>query len=74
MTPLTTAKQRARLLANGAEFERNEDFDPTPVVKLFTPDAGATWLLASSDPEYPDIALALADLGLGCPEIGCLSE
>ena len=47
MPTLITQEQRALLLANGAEFDRNEDFDPPPVVKLFMPDGGATWLLAS---------------------------
>lgn len=39
-------------------------------------DGAATWLLASLDPEYPDIAFGLCDLGFGCPEMGsvCLSE
>ena len=47
-----------------------------PVVKLFTPDSQATWLLVSTDPHYPEIAYGLADLGLGCPELGdiCLNE
>lgn len=70
MTPLITQEQRALLLAHGAEFNRNEDFDPPPVVKLFTPDAGATWLLASLDPESPEVAFGLCDLGVGCPEMG----
>jgi len=73
MRSLITQKQRAQLLANGAEFNRNEDFDPPPVVKLFTPDAGATWLLASLDPDFPDLGLALADLGVGFPEMGSVS-
>lgn len=70
MTTLITQEQRALLLANGAEFDRNPAFDPPPVVKLFTPDARATWLLASLDPEEPDIAFGLCDLGLGFPELG----
>src|SRR3954454_2486721 len=73
MTDLITPEQRARLLANGAEMERDEAFDPHPVVKLFTPDAAATWLLACIDPDYPDIAFCLADLGIGCPEMGSVS-
>ena len=40
-----TDEQRAQLLANGRESLESPDFDPAPVVKLFTPDAGATWLL-----------------------------
>ena len=42
---------RAQLLANGRLSIQNENFDPTPVVKLFTPDAGATWLLTEIDPK-----------------------
>ena len=41
-----------------------------PVVKLFTPDAGCTWLLSEIDPEDSDIAFGLCDLGMGCPELG----
>ena len=48
MTKLITDEQRAQLLANGRQSLDNDDFDPPPVVKLFTPDAGATWLLTGS--------------------------
>jgi hypothetical protein len=44
--------------------------DHTPVVKLFTPDAGCTWLLSELDPDEPDIAFGLCDLGQGTPELG----
>ena len=44
--------------------------DFLPVVKLFTPDAGCTWPLPELDPEDPDIAFGLCDLGIGCPELG----
>jgi len=44
-----------------------------PVVKLFTPDGGCTWLLTEIDPEDPDIAFGLCDLGFGCPELGSVS-
>lgn len=50
-----------------------DDFDPWPVVKLFTPDAGCTWLLTSLEPDEPDIAWGLCDLGLGCAEFGTVS-
>jgi hypothetical protein len=43
------------------------------VPKLFTPDANATWLLTELDPEEPDIAFGLCDLGLGHPELGYVS-
>ncbi len=64
---------RQKLLANGARSSAGEDIDPVPVVKLFTPDANATWLLTEIDPEYPDIAFGLCDLGHGCPELGSVS-
>ena len=65
--------QRIVLLANGRESLENPDFDPAPVVKLFTPDAGATWLLTEIDPDDHDHAFGLCDLGLGAPEIGWVS-
>jgi hypothetical protein len=64
---------RDQLLSNGAKSAAGEDIDPVPVVKLFTPDANATWLLTELDPERQTIAFGLADLGLGCPEIGYIS-
>lgn len=39
-------------------------------MKLFTPDANATWLLTELDPSEPDIAFGLCDLGLGYLELG----
>lgn len=73
MTVIITAEQRAQMLANGARSAAGEDIDPFPIVKLFTPDAGATWLLTELDPEDPDIAFGLCDLGLGFPELGSVS-
>jgi hypothetical protein len=67
---LITEEQRVALLRNGAESLRAEGFDPMPVVKLFTPDAGATWLLTELDPQDEDLGFGLCDLGLGCPELG----
>jgi hypothetical protein len=61
---------RVQLLTNGARSAAGEQIDPYPVVKPFTPDAGATWLLTELDPEDPDLAFGLCDLGLGCPELG----
>ena len=74
---LYTPAQLKQLIANGAAATKgDEGFDPTPVVKLFTPFGGATWLLTEVDPENHRLAFGLADLGLGCPELGyvCLSE
>jgi hypothetical protein len=68
--PLIPETLRAQLLANGARTAAGDDIDPVPVVKLFTPDAGATWLLTELDPDNPTIAFGLCDLGMGCPELG----
>lgn len=68
---LITDAQRAALLANGTASEASEGgLDHEPVVKLFTPWAGATWLLSELYPGDPDIAFGLCDLGVGCPELG----
>ena len=70
---LITETQRAQLLANGRQSIENDDFDPPLVVKLFTPDAGATWLLTEIDPDDHDHAFGLCDLGQGFPELGYVS-
>ena len=70
---LISDELRAQLLANGQRSLANEGFDPPPVVKLFTPDAGATWLLTEIDPDDEDHAFGLCDLGLGFPELGYVS-
>src|SRR5215475_12510816 len=44
---LLTVEDRVRLLVNALGGER----DHFPVVKLFTPDAGATWLITECDPD-----------------------
>ncbi len=76
---LLTQEQRARMPANGkANAELLADPENTdgrthdfwPVVKLFNPCGAATWLLTELDPEEPDIAFGLNDLGFGCPELG----
>ncbi len=72
---LLTKDIHDKLLRNGrirealAEDGRAEA-DFIPVAKFFTPDAGCTWLLTELDPEEPDIAFGLCDLGMGCPELG----
>lgn len=65
--------QYDQLLHNGRMQAVLEDFDPKPVVKLFTPDAGCTWLLTAIEPNEPDIAWGLCDLGLGFAEFGTVS-
>ncbi|OAI58736.1 lipoprotein [Ralstonia solanacearum] len=68
--PLTTTDERAQLLANGAARAAGQGIDPMPVVRLFTPDAHATWLLVSLDPADGDTAYGLIDLGIGMPALG----
>lgn len=60
----------AQLLANGHRTAGGDAIDPHPVIKIFTPDAGATWLLTEIDPDDEDLAFGLCDLGLGTPELG----
>ncbi len=73
MTVILTSAQRSLMLAYGARSAAGESLDPRPVVKLFTPDANATWLLTELDLDDPDIAFGLCDLGLGFPELGSVS-
>ncbi|CAE7537057.1 unnamed protein product, partial [Symbiodinium sp. CCMP2456] len=72
---LLTDGQRARMLAKGRENAARIDADGDthdfwPVVKLFCPWGAATWLLSELDPDEPDIAFGLCDLGMGSPELG----
>ncbi|MAU99204.1 MAG: transposase [Fulvimarina sp.] len=70
---LITNTQREQMLKNGRLTAQGKTLDPHPVVKLFTPDGAATWLLTELDPSEPDIAFGLCDLGMGCPELGYVS-
>jgi len=77
-TKLLTKDIHERLLKNGRLRQQSQladqgEPDFLPVVKLFTPDAGCTWLLTEIDPEDTDIAFGLCDLGMGCPELGSVS-
>jgi hypothetical protein len=47
--------------------------DHVPVLKLFTPAGGATWLLTEYDPE-DGRCFGLCDLGMGEPELGYVSR
>lgn len=73
---LITDEHRIVLLATGRESLQNPNFDPAPVVKLFTPDASATWLLTEIDPDDHDHALAeriIAWPAARAPSAPCLS-
>jgi hypothetical protein len=67
-----TDEQRRALLANGAARARGESVDPYPVVKLYTPDADACWVLAALDADG-DQAWGLIDAGTGFPALGHVS-
>ena len=68
---LFTPNQYRRLLQRGSLSLRGKDH--FPLVKLFTPDGNATWLLTEIDPDTPDMAFGLCDLGLGFPELGYIN-
>ncbi len=71
---LLTKQLRDKLLANGREQARvkgtKAERDFRPVVKFFYPAGAASWLITELDPEDPDIAFGLCDLGHGFPELG----
>ncbi len=68
--PLITEAEREQLLANGRARAAGQAIDPLPVVRLFTPDAHATWLLTDLDPADEDTAYGLCDVGIGMPALG----
>jgi len=72
---LITQSQLKKMRRNGQESARNPDIGlgHAPVVKLFTPDGDATWLLTEIDPEDEDRAFGLCDVGAGLPEVGYVS-
>ena len=55
--PLIPDDLRDRVIENGRTSEVQDGFDPFPVVKLFTPDAGATWLITEAYPDGSDLRL-----------------
>ena len=70
MNLLITEDECRQLLAYAQARADGEAIDPLPVVRLFTPDAHATWLLISLDPVDDDTAYGLIDLGISMPELG----
>ena len=74
---LLTPELRYALRANdfarrAADRDGKSAPDPVPVVKLFNPLGAATWL-ATELAADGDTLFGLADLGFGCPELGCFS-
>ena len=70
MNQLMTKDERKQLLEHGRVRAAGRAIDPLPVVRLFTPDAHATWLLAALDPADGDTAWGVVDLGISMPELG----
>lgn len=74
---LFTKKIYKQLLDNGSTLiptlGTEAEYDPYPVVKLFCPYGAGTWLLVALEPDCPDIAWGLCDLGMGFPEFGTVS-
>lgn len=68
---LLTPELHAALRAN-ADRSAERDHDPAPVVKFFNPLGAATWLATELEDDG-DTLFGLADLGFGCPELGCFS-
>ena len=66
---LYTQTQYELLVKNG--LPENTDQDHPPVVKWFTPDANATWLV--SEILDDETAFGLCDMGHGFPELGYIS-
>lgn len=69
-----------RLMTKALETKMTKNFkagegtmDTVPCVKLFTPDAGATWFFSEYDP-VSRCFFGLCDLGLGYPEMGYASR
>lgn len=67
---LFTKDQHVKLLRNGEHSAQTGESNVPPVVKLFTPWGGSTWLITEIDPENPTLAFGLCDLGQGYPELG----
>ena len=73
LTPEVREALRANDIARrSARREGLPEPDPVPLVKLFNPLGAATWLATELD-EDGDTLFGLADLGFGCPELGCFS-
>jgi Protein of unknown function (DUF2958) len=67
---LIPAHLKPLMISNARRRQADDRFDPFPIVKLFAPWAAATWLLSELNPDDPDIAFGLCDLGHGFPELG----
>ncbi|WP_345948857.1 DUF2958 domain-containing protein [Mucilaginibacter sp. PAMB04274] len=71
MSSLFTQAQYEQLIKNGSDTSPDKDYPP--VVRLFLTNTSMTWLISELDPDYPEIAFGLCDLGMGFPELGLVS-
>ena len=63
---LFNQEQYQPLIQNGSD----PDKDYPPMAHLFLPVSRCEWLLSEIDPQQPNIAFGLCDLGMGFPELG----
>lgn len=68
-----TTEQRAQLLANAQVFASGDVEEIEPVVRLFTPDAHVTWLLACLTRKTAIPPTACAIWVSECPGLGASS-
>lgn len=63
------------MTGNHVKQMANDGNNFEPVIKLFAPDAGATWYLSEYDPESRNF-FGLCDLGFGpgCTELGYVNR
>lgn len=66
-----TNDERERLIAAG-RLQADDDAI-VPLARLFQPDGPGVWLVGELDPDDPDRAYGLADMGVGTPEMGTFS-
>lgn len=72
LTKALEAKLRSNHQAQKPVQGTKAEKDHVPVVKFFTPDGGATWLITELEDDG-DTLFGLCDLGLGMPELGYVS-
>lgn len=75
MNKLITKEILQELKANDELSQQGMNrLDMVPVLRLFTPDAAATWVLVSGEEVEGDVILyGCCDLGLGFQEFGYVS-
>lgn len=71
--PLVHEADWPDLYTNFALDDQDALGDVRPFIKLFTPDAGAKWLIAAAPPDQTELLYGLCDLGQGFPEAGYVS-